>query len=75
MLVIGGGAGGLTAASIAAESGLDVVLLDERKARGGQYYKQPVSHGVLHASLADDQQISDGARLVERAQQAGRDSD
>ncbi len=71
LLVIGGGAGGLTAASIAAEAGVDVVLLDERTARGGQYFKQPVDESLLPPSLSDDKQIIGGRQLVERALRSG----
>ena len=71
LLVIGGGAGGLTAASIAAEAGVDVVLIDERVARGGQYFKQPAKDGLLPASLTDDKQIAAGRGLVERANCSG----
>ena len=39
--MVGGGAGGLTAAAVAAEAGAQVVLVDERPTPGGQYYKQP----------------------------------
>ena len=41
VLVIGGGPAGLAAAAVAAEAGLDVVLIDERSKLGGQFYKQP----------------------------------
>ena len=41
VLVIGGGAGGMSAALHARQSGLDVLLLDERPVTGGQYFKQP----------------------------------
>ncbi len=71
LLVIGGGAGGLTAASIAAEAGVDVVLLDERTAGGGQYFKQPVDESLLPASLSGDRQIAGGGKLVERAMRSG----
>jgi thioredoxin reductase len=40
LVVIGGGAGGLSAATTARRAGLDVLLLDERATPGGQYYKQ-----------------------------------
>jgi thioredoxin reductase/bacterioferritin-associated ferredoxin len=71
LLVIGGGAGGLTAASIAAEAGADVVLLDERASKGGQYYKQPANNDLMHATLAGDSQIDDGRQLIERAAKSG----
>jgi NADPH-dependent 2,4-dienoyl-CoA reductase/sulfur reductase-like enzyme len=65
VLVVGGGAGGLTAAAVAAEAGARVVLVDERPAPGGQYYKQPLD-GAL-----DDAQFAGGARLIIRARDAG----
>ena len=46
LLVIGGGPGGLSAAAIAGEAGLDVVLVDERAKLGGQYFKQPAAAGA-----------------------------
>jgi thioredoxin reductase len=71
LLVIGGGAGGLTSAAIAAEAGVDVVLLDERTSKGGQYFKQPARKDLQPQSLADDQQILRGRRLLERAVGSG----
>ena len=71
LLVIGGGAGGLIAASIAAEAGVDVVLLDETTVRGGQYFKQPAKENLLHASLSGDRQIIGGGQLVKRALHSG----
>jgi len=71
VLVIGAGPGGLIAASIAAESGAKVVLLDERSIAGGQYYKQPLSFDAVHKSLFEDPQFADGRALIERAQRAG----
>lgn len=38
--IVGGGAGGLSAALAARKAGLDVVLMDERPTAGGQYFKQ-----------------------------------
>lgn len=68
VLVIGGGAGGLTAAAVAAEAGARVVLIDERPAPGGQFFKQPVS-GLKPAF--DDAQFSNGRALIVRARNAG----
>ncbi|MBS1301488.1 2Fe-2S iron-sulfur cluster-binding protein [Loktanella sp. SALINAS62] len=65
VLVIGGGAGGLSAGIAAARAGADVVLLDERKVSGGQYYKQAADGVVL------DGQQRDGADLVAAAKSAG----
>ena len=71
ILVIGAGPGGLVAASVAAEAGADVVVLDERSTRGGQYFKQPASAEVAHASLAGDRQYAEGKRLIERMLRSG----
>jgi len=71
LLVIGGGAGGLTAAAIAAEAGVDVVLLDERPSKGGQFFKQPAKQDLLHESLLDDTQIITGRKLLERVARSG----
>ena len=71
LLVVGAGAGGLTAASVAAEAGADVVLVDERPAPGGQFFKQPVPAARLPVSLAGDSQFERGRRLIERARHAG----
>ena len=66
MLVIGAGAGGLNAASAAARAGARVLVLDERKVAGGQYYKQPA--GAV--PLLDAQQRA-GAGLLAEALAAG----
>ncbi|WP_431300233.1 2Fe-2S iron-sulfur cluster-binding protein [Tabrizicola sp. BL-A-41-H6] len=66
VLVIGGGAGGLNAAIAAAEAGASVVLVDERKVPGGQYFKQP-SGG---APMLDAQQ-TEGAALISQARASG----
>jgi NADPH-dependent 2,4-dienoyl-CoA reductase/sulfur reductase-like enzyme len=66
LLVIGGGAGGLSAAIAARGAGLDVLLVDERTTPGGQYYKQPApGHALL------DAQQREGAALVRAARDAG----
>ena len=66
VLVIGGGAAGLNAAIAAAGAGARVVLLDERKVPGGQYFKQASGDAVV----LDDQQ-AEGAALVARARASG----
>ncbi len=67
VLVLGGGAGGLSAARSAAEAGAEVLLLDERKRLGGQYYKQLAEPG--RAPL--DAQQGEGRALIEAAVAAG----
>ncbi len=66
VLVIGGGAGGLNAAIAAAGAGASVVLLDERKVPGGQYFKQASGGAVVL-----DSQQAEGAALVARARASG----
>lgn len=63
--IIGGGAGGLSAAIAARDAGASVVVLDERKVAGGQYYKQSASQPPL------DAQQREGAVLLKRAQESG----
>jgi len=66
VLVVGAGSGGLNAAIAAARAGARVLVLDERKVRGGQYFKQPAA-GL---PLLDAQQ-KQGARLLEDARESG----
>ncbi len=68
LLVIGAGAGGLTAAATAAEAGVAVVLVDERPAPGGQYFKQPLEPLV---APFDDPQFAAGRQLIARVRAAG----
>ncbi len=68
LLILGGGAAGLTAAITARRAGLDVLLVDERSAAGGQYYKQAAPG--LAAALLDAQQ-REGAALVAQAEASG----
>ncbi len=68
LLVVGGGPGGLSAASAAAEAGLDVVLLDERAKLGGQYFKQPATGDSRPPA---DAQFAAGRALIERTLAAG----
>jgi thioredoxin reductase len=60
ILVIGGGAGGLSAALAARVAGADVLLIDERSIAGGQYYKQTADG----AGPPLDRQQREGAALV-----------
>ena len=65
VLVIGAGAGGLSAGIAAARAGASVVILDERKVAGGQYYKQAADGSIL------DAQQGKGAALVAQARESG----
>ncbi|MEL7045034.1 MAG: 2Fe-2S iron-sulfur cluster-binding protein, partial [Pseudomonadota bacterium] len=66
VLVLGAGAGGLRAAIAAARAGAEVLVLDERKVEGGQYFKQPSAD----LPLLDRQQRS-GAELLQEARASG----
>ena len=71
VLVIGAGPAGLIAASVAAEAGAEVVVLDERSSGGGQYYKQPLTSDIVPDTLVDDRQMSEGRELIDRATRSG----
>lgn len=71
VLVLGGGAGGLNAAALAARAGARVLLVDERPRPGGQYYKQPLDIAGLPAAIADDAQFAGGRALIAAAKAAG----
>ena len=68
VLVVGAGPGGLAAAEAAASLGADVLLLDERKVPGGQYYKQTAPDLKIGAL---DRQQQDGANAIAAALGAG----
>ncbi|WP_372617954.1 FAD-dependent oxidoreductase [Falsiroseomonas sp.] len=68
LLILGGGAGGLSAAIAARQCGLDVLVVEERSALGGQYYKQPAPG--LDAAPLDAQQAEGGA-LAAAAEASG----
>ena len=71
VLIIGGGVGGMSAASIAAESGLDVILIDDRVSLGGQFSKQPTPfHDATFISKTDPQ-IKLGKKLIKRMSSTG----
>lgn len=67
VLIIGGGAGGLSAAIAARGAGANVLILDERKVPGGQYFKQAADGPPL------DRQQADGAALLAEAKLSGAD--
>ena len=71
ILVLGGGAGGLNAATAAARAGAKVLLIDERPEPGGQFYKQPLPIPALAAEIASDGQFAGGRALIAEAEAAG----
>ncbi|BCB75361.1 FAD/NAD(P)-binding oxidoreductase [Phytohabitans flavus] len=64
--VVGAGAAGLRAATVAALAGLSTVLVDSYERSGGQYYRQPVSTPHLPSRTQVE-----GRRLVDAAYTAG----
>src|SRR5271168_4524069 len=71
LMVLGGGAGGLNAAIMAAKLGAKVLLVDERPMAGGQFYKQRLEASGIADHLPDDAQFAGGRGLIARARQAG----
>lgn len=67
LVVVGAGPAGLSAAIAARKAGADVLVLDERSAAGGQYFKQvSVSEGI-----SPDAQHREGAALIAEARSLG----
>lgn len=71
LLVVGGGAAGLAAATAAARAGVEVVLVDERPAAGGQFYKQLLASPDLPAEVFADRQMQRGRDRILCAREAG----
>jgi thioredoxin reductase len=71
VLALGGGAGGLNAATAAARAGASVLLVDERPVAGGQFYKQRLDAIGLTKVMSDDAQFSGGRALIARTAAAG----
>lgn len=67
VLIVGAGPAGLEATRVAARSGFDVVVLDERPVPGGQYFKPRAE--IYEGKL--DRQFAQGAALTEAARAAG----
>ncbi len=65
VLVVGGGAAGLSAAITARHAGAEVLVIDERRVGGGQYFKQTATGAPLDAQQAE------GAALLAEAQASG----
>jgi glycine/D-amino acid oxidase-like deaminating enzyme len=70
ILVVGAGPAGLAAATMAARAGAQVIMVDDRSAPGGQYFKQP-SSGPAQQQFKHDPQTSAGARLIAQTRDAG----
>jgi glycine/D-amino acid oxidase-like deaminating enzyme len=63
LVIVGAGPAGLAAAEVAAVSGASVLIIDERPAPGGQFFKQPASESALPSGRAD-RQSRDGSILI-----------
>lgn len=70
VLVVGAGPAGLSAARVTANAGLDVLVVDERRRPGGQFFKQPAS-GFEVAEEFLDSQFTAGRRLIHDAEASG----
>lgn len=68
VLVVGAGPAGLQAALSSRRAGASVVVVDERPAAGGQYYKQPA---MPVDEMAIDRQYAAGRRLLAAADTEG----
>ena len=68
LVVIGAGPGGLAAAAAAARAGVHTLVLDERPAPGGQFYKQPA---VGLTPPRSEKQFADGMRLIDNVRSSG----
>lgn len=70
VLIIGGGPAGLSLAKNLKRSAphLEIVIVDERKALGGQYFKQEQVRSTRDKS---DQQFAEGAALIDDVKRSG----
>jgi glycine/D-amino acid oxidase-like deaminating enzyme/bacterioferritin-associated ferredoxin len=64
VLIVGAGPAGATAAVRLAEAGQRVVVIDERHAAGGQYFKQKID--AVQTNGEDDAQYRAGRELIDR---------
>jgi len=70
VLIVGAGPAGLAAARVAAEGGLDVLVVDERGKAGGQFFKQPGEGFSVEENKLDAQYV-EGRQLYAQAKAAG----
>ncbi|MDP7652233.1 MAG: FAD-dependent oxidoreductase [Rhodospirillales bacterium] len=71
VLVVGAGPAGLQAARAAASAGAQVVIVDERPAPGGQYYKQLSKTHAFRDEAAMDTQFRAGRDLITEVENLG----
>lgn len=73
LLVVGAGPAGISAAVAACNSGLSVVLVDERPSPGGQIYKQPGPGFTVVDPSRMDRQFRQGRALIDSLDGRGVD--
>jgi len=66
VLIVGAGPAGITAAIELAKAGISVIVVDERAAVGGQFFKQISSSFSFAADALLDSQYRDGATLIDK---------
>lgn len=69
-LVVGAGPAGLRAASVIAEAGLEVVLVDEQAGPGGQIYRHVTAPGA-QGRFPDPADFRDGTAAARRFERSG----
>jgi len=70
VLVIGAGPAGMTVSTKLAKSGVEVLLIDERKSLGGQYFKQPSESFEVNENKLD-LQYRKGRALIRDLHESG----
>jgi NADPH-dependent 2,4-dienoyl-CoA reductase/sulfur reductase-like enzyme len=73
VLVIGGGPAGMSVAAKLGSAGKQVLLIDERKASGGQYFKQPATDFEISEEKLDSQ-YRKGKALIRKFEASGAKS-
>ena len=71
LLIVGAGPAGLAAAKAAALAGVEVVLIDERPALGGQFFKQLARTHAFASDAASDGQSRAGRALIDEVSGLG----
>ncbi len=71
LLIVGGGAGGLAAAQSALRAGVKPIVIDERPALGGQFYKQLAGSNRYAWQGAADAQARAGRALIDAVETGG----
>jgi len=73
VLIIGAGPAGMSVAAKLGNAGKEVLLIDERKASGGQYFKQPANDFSVSEEKLDSQ-YRKGKALIRKFEKSGAKS-